>query len=172
MDTHMLAFDLNLLTNMALQLINTAILAFALNKILYKPVKKFLHARRERVSQSLADAKEALDSAYKKKSSYEEKFEGIESERKEILTTARTRAFEIEEQIINEAKARADAIKERATREMVMERKKAEEELRKQIIEISTIIASRYVAEKMDTSTGNRLLNDAIDELGDSAWLN
>ena len=171
MDTHMLAFDLNLLTNIAIQLVNTAILAFALSKILYKPVKKFLHARRERISQSLTDAREALDNAYTTKASYEEKFEGIEAERKEILTVARTRAAEIEEQIINEAKVEADAIKERATREMAMERKKAEEELRKQIIEISTIIAERYVAEKMDERTGNRLLNDALDELGDSAWL-
>ena len=167
----MLAFDLNLLTNMAIQLINTAILAFVLSKILYKPVKKFLHARRERISQSLTDAKEALDNAYTTKASYEEKFEGIESERKEILAATRTRASEIEGQIISEAKAEAAAIKERATREMAMERKKAEEELRKQIIEISTIIAERYVAEKMDERTGNRLLNNALDELGDSAWL-
>lgn len=172
MDTHMLAFDLNLLTNMGIQLINTIILAFALSKILYKPVKKFLHARRDRISQSLTDAKEALDNAYITKASYEEKFEGIESERKEILAATRTRASEIEGQIISEAKAEADAIKERAAREMAMERKKAEEELRKQIIEISTIIAERYVSEKMDESTGNRLLNDALDELGDSAWLN
>jgi len=168
----MLAFDLNLLTNMGIQLINTIILAFALSKILYKPVKKFLHARRDRISQSLTDAKEALDNAYITKASYEEKFEGIESERKEILAATRTRASEIEGQIISEAKAEADAIKERAAREMAMERKKAEEELRKQIIEISTIIAERYVSEKMDESTGNRLLNDALDELGDSAWLN
>jgi len=156
---------------MAIQLINTAILAFVLSKILYKPVKKFLHARRERISQSLTDAKEALDNAYTTKASYEEKFEGIESERKEILAATRTRASEIEGQIISEAKAEAAAIKERATREMAMERKKAEEELRKQIIEISTIIAERYVAEKMDERTGNRLLNNALDELGDSAWL-
>ena len=172
MGTHMLAFDLNLLTDMAFQLVNTIVLAIILSKVLYKPVKKFLHTRRERISQSLTDAKEALDNAYATKSSYEEKFEGIESERKEILTAARTRATEIEEQIINEAKAEADAIKERATREMAMERKKAEEELRKQIIEVSTIIAERYVAEKMDAGTGNRLLNEALDELGDSAWLN
>ena len=172
MDTHMLAFDLNLFTNMAIQLINTAILAFVLSKILYKPVKKFLHARRERISQNLTDAKEALDNAYITKALYEEKFECIESERKEILTAARVRAAEIEEQIINEANAESDAIKARATREMAMERKKVEEELRKQIIEISTIIAERYVSEKMDAGTGNRLLNEALDELGDSAWLN
>lgn len=166
METYMLAFDVHLLRGMALQLINTGILAFALHKILHKPVKKFLHERRDRISKSLADAKDALDNAYLTKSSYEEKFEGAEAERKEILNAARVRASEIEEQIINEAKEEAAAIKDRVIREMAMERKKSEEELRKQIIEISAIIAERYVEEKMDASTGNRLLNEALDELG------
>jgi len=167
----MLAFDAQLLIGMAIQLINTGILAFALSKILYKPVKKFLHARQERISQSLKDAKDALKNAYETKSSYEEKFEGIEEERKEILIAARARASEIEEQIISDAKLEAQSIKDRAVREMAMERKKSEEELRTQIIEISTIIAERYVQEKMDERTGSRLLNDALDELGGSAWL-
>jgi len=162
----MLAFDVHLLTGMAIQLLNTVVLALLLSWILYKPVKKFLHERRDRISKNLADAKEALDSAHLTKSSYEEKFEGAEAERKEILTAARIRAAEIEEQIVSEAKAEAVAMKEKAAREIAMERKKSEEELRKQIIEISTIIAERYVGEKMDASTGNRLLNEALDELG------
>ena len=171
MGTYMLAFDSQLLINMGIQLLNTCILAFALSKILYKPVKKFLHARKDRISQSLKDAKEALDNAYETKSLYEEKFEGIESERKEILTAARIRASEIEDKIINDAKLEAEAIKDRAVREMAMEREKSEEELRRQIIEISAMIAERYVEEKMDERTGARLLDDALLELGGSAWL-
>ena len=170
MGGHMIAFDQQLLIGIAIQLFNTAFLAFILSRILYKPVKKFLHARKDRISQSLNDAKEALKNAYDTKSMYDEKFEGIDSERKDILASARTRASEIENQIINEAKLEAEAIKDRAIREMAMERERTEEELRRQIIEVSTIIAERYVAEKMDERTGARLLNDVLDELGGSVW--
>ena len=171
MGGHMIAFDSQLLIGIAIQLFNTAVLAALLSWILYKPVKKFLHARKDRISQSLSEAERKLKDAYDTKSLYDEKFGGIESERKEILTASRVRAHEIEEQIINEAKMEAEAIKDRAIREMEMERKRYEEELRKQIIEISTIIAERYVEEKMDERTGARLLNEALDELGGSVWL-
>ena len=171
MGTHVLAFDLALLQDAAIQLINTGILAFVLSKVLYKPVKKFLHERKERVSQSLESAKSALESAYETKADYEEKFADIESARKEILAAAHTRASEIEDKIINDAKLEAQIIKDRAAHEMAMEKEKAAEDIRTQIIEISSIIAERYVAEKMDERTGVRLLNDALDELGGSAWL-
>jgi len=168
----MLLFDSQLLVGIALQLINTCILAFALSKILYSPVKKFLHERKSRISQNLDDAREALKNAEEAKLLYDEKFAGIDAERKEILMAARARAAEIEERMINEAKLEAENIKDRAQREMAMERENSLEELRRQIIEISTIIAERYVEEKMDERTGKKLLDEAINDLGDSAWLN
>ena len=167
-----LQFDAQLVKQMAVQLINACILAFALSKILYNPVKNFLHARKERISQNIKEAKEALEHAEDTKLFYEEKKDGIDFERKEIIDAAKKRALELEERIIGEARKEAAAIIERTQREMAKAKEDSREEIRKYIVEISAIIAERYVQEKMDERTGNRLLDEAIDGLGDSAWLN
>ena len=167
-----LAFDLQLVLQMGVQLLNACILAIVLSKVLYNPVKKFLHERKERISNNLTEAKEALENAEDTKLFYEERRAGIEAERKEIIDAARKRALELEERIVNEARKEATALVERTRREMAKAKEDSQEELRKHIVEISTIIAERYVQEKMDEQTGNRLLDEAIDGLGDSAWLN
>lgn len=167
-----LAFDSQLLLQMAIQLLNAAFLAFVLSKILYNPVKKFLKARKEKISMSLSEAREALEHAEDTKLFYEEQIADIEARKREVLDSARKRAAELEERIISEAKKEAQALVERTRREMAKAKEDSQEELRRNIVEISAMIAERYIQERMDEQTGNRLLDEAIDGLGDSTWLN
>jgi len=157
---------------MAVQLLNACILAFALSKILYNPVKQFLQTRKEKISHNLAEARDALEHAEDTKNFYTEKLAGIESERKEIIDSARKRALELEDRIISEARKEAHDLVERTRLEMEKAKEDSHDELKKQIVEISALIAERYVAEKMDEQTGNRLLDEAIHGLGDTTWLN
>jgi len=157
---------------MAIQLLNAAFLAFVLSKILYNPVKKFLRARKEKISQRLFEAQEALDHAEDTKLFYEEQIADIEARKRDAMDAARKRAHELEELIINDARREAQALIDRTKREMAKVKEDSQEELRRNIVEISAIIAERYIKERMDEQTGNRLLDEAIDGLGDSTWLN
>jgi len=51
------------------------------------------------------------------------------------------------------------------------EQERARDEVKKQIIEISSLMASRFVSANMDDSTQKKLLNEAIADLGDAKWL-
>lgn len=168
----MMGFDTQMLIQMAIQFINTAVLCFALGKILYNPVKQFLHARNERIGGHISDAEQLLNNAEMLKEWYDEKMKAADFDRSEIIAEAQKRAEAVEKQIIDEAKAEAEAIKARAMNEIEMEKENSLNEMKKQIIDISTMIAERYVREKMDAQTSIKLLDEAIDDLGDATWLN
>ncbi len=166
-----LGFDLAFLGSLALQLLNTIVLTGALSYILYKPVLKFLKNRRDRIENQINDAAKELKEAQEMRATYEEKLKAIEKERASILDEARKRAAEREAQIIQEAKTEADTLKSRAMLEIERERDKVKDDIKVQIIEISSLMASRFVEKNMDQTTGNKLLEDVISDLGDAKWL-
>lgn len=168
----LLGFDMQTLIQWGTQLINTCILVFALRYILYKPVKAFLHNRSDKISQNITDVEQLLGNAEMLKEWYDEKMKAADFDRDEIIEEARNRAANIESQIISEAKAEAEAMKARAMQEIQMEKENSLDEMKRQIIDISAMIAERYVQEKMDDQTGYKLLDEAIDDLGDATWLN
>ena len=149
----------------AFVLINTAILAFVLSKLLYTPVRQFLFNRTERIRNQLRHAEEEQQSASALKTQYEAKLKDIEIERDTILEEARRVAAAHSKQVLEEAKQEADAIRERAMKNIEMEQERVKDEVRKSIIDISSIMAQRFVARTMDTETQDRLFTEVIMEL-------
>lgn len=167
-----LGFDLPMLTDLAMQLFNTLVLAGALSFLLYKPVIKFMKTRADRIRGEIESAETEAKQAHELKVMYEEKLKAIEKERQSILDDARKRGLEKESQILAEAKEEADLIKNRAMLDIDREQQKAKDEMKTQMIEISTLIASRFISAKIDETTGSKLLDDVIADLGDAKWLN
>ncbi len=165
-----LGLDQQALMSLGLQLVNTFVMVFILVKLLYKPVGKFLSNRVEKIKNNIMNAETQLKDAETLKVGYEEKLKNIEKERSEILDSARKRAIESEKEIIDAAKAEAETIKKRALLDIDREQMKAREELKGQVVEISTLMASKYIAAAMDANTQNKLLNEVISELGEVKW--
>ena len=147
-----------------IQLINTAILCFILSKLLYQPVLKFLNARKEKISSQI-DKTEAL------KKEYEEKLKNIESERTAILQEARTTALKNSQIIISDAKTEATAIKDRANLEIERAEEKAKDDIKKQIVQVSTLMSEKFVAAKMTEDEQNKLVDETISDLEEIEWI-
>lgn len=167
---YVMNFDKQFLISLAFQLLNTAVLCFILTKLLYKPVKEFLAARKEKIARQIADAKANLEDAQKLKAEYEMKLKDIEKERNEILDDARVRGRQREEQIISDAKQEAETLKSRAMLDIQREQEKAKDEIKKQIIEVSSIMTSRFISASMDEAEQNRLVDEVISDLGEIKW--
>ncbi len=163
-------FDKPMLINLAIQWVNTVFLAAILSYILYNPVKNFMRKRTERIQNQIDTAESDLKAANQLKVEYELKLREIEAERNEILEAARKRAQDREDAIIKEAKVEAQALKARAEQEIAQEKLKARDEIKTQIIEISSFIAGRYVAQAMDKQASAKLLEESIRELGVIEW--
>ena len=76
-ENRILAFDIEFLMEFAIQWINTFILIMFLAKFLYKPVKKFMVNRVERISSQLLAASSAEHMALSLKADYEGKLQDI-----------------------------------------------------------------------------------------------
>lgn len=167
-----LAFDWPMISNLLVQLFQTGVMIAFLSWLLYKPVLKFLKNRSERIANQIQSAKEGLEQSEVLKAEYEEKLKNIGKERDEILEAARKQAKAREASIIEAAKAEADAILKRAAADLELEQQKVKDEMKVQLVEISSLMASRFVAKNMDKATEDALLNQVITDLGDVKWLN
>ena len=154
-----------------IQLINTAILCFILSKLLYQPVLKFLNARKEKISSQIDKTEADMAQAQALKKEYEEKLKNIESERTAILQEARTTALKNSQIIISDAKTEATAIKDRANLEIERAEEKAKDDIKKQIVQVSTLMSEKFVAAKMTEDEQNKLVDETISDLEEIEWI-
>ncbi len=169
MDT-MISFGPEFFSGIAQYLVSICIIAGILGYFLYEPVKKFMHERQERIAKQIKDAENIEKEAIQLKSDYEEKLSKINVERTEILEDARKRATNMESEIIAQAKEEATKIKQRAILDIEREEARARDDIRTQIIELSTSMAGRIVDVSIDDETQNKLLDEVISSLGEVKW--
>ena len=131
-----------------ISLCNLLILFFIIKKFLYKPVRKMLAERQAAVDKVYSEADEALRSAEQDRLTYSQKLEHADSECDALLKSA---------------KENADR---RANAEIELEKQKAADGMRRRIADISVNVAEKLLARSVDGSEHRRLIDSAIDEIG------
>ena len=169
---YVITLDSQFVFSIVVQLINTCIMCFILAKLLYNPVLNFLNARKERIASQIEEANKMLDEAKTLKMQYELKLEDIENERSDILETARASAIKSSQQIISQAKEEADTIKNRAMLDIEREQAKVQDEVKKQIIKVSTAMSEKFIAAKISESEQEKLVEETIRDLEGVKWQN
>ena len=166
----LIGFDPQLLADAVITGINIFILFFALSYLLFNPVRDVLEKRRQKIAGELADAATDKKTAAEMKAEYEAKLKDINKEAEAILEEARKKAKKREAEIIDEAKGEAVKIIERANREIEMERKKAVDDLKQEVIDLASLIAGKVVAASIDTSVQDALVEETLKEMGETTW--
>lgn len=110
--------------------------------------------RQKEIDDLYADAGRAKEEAQALEEDYRQHLAAAKSERDEILREAVTRAATKEREILAEANAQADAIREKAQADIAQERKKAVNELKNDLSGIAIDIAEK-VTEKGDFRKGS-----------------
>jgi len=159
-----LNFDKQLLVNIGIQWLNIIVLTVALAFLLYKPVKKFLADRTERIENEIKAAKGEHENALELKEKYEKLISEIEKEREEVLHQAHKKAMEKSDQMLFDARREAELIYDRALAELETERKNITDEIKRQMIEISVMMAGRFVKVSIDRETQDKLIDEALSE--------
>jgi len=164
------AFDQQMFISVAIQLFNATLLAVVLSFLLYKPVSRFLRKRSDGIKNDIEKAAEAMAKALETKESYERKIRIIEHERIEILDAAQVVAAEKSKLLLDEAKIEIEAARARADAEIQKDRERAAEEFKLHVIEVSNIIAEKFISQSVDAETGERLFEETMSELEGAAW--
>lgn len=167
-------FDLDwqLVADAVLMIIAIFFLFLLMSYFLFNPVRKMLNSRKEKIQGELETAKQDMEEAQKLRGEYEAKLKNIDKEAEGILSEARKKALNNENQIIAQAKEEAARILDRARVEAELERQKLSDDVKREIISVASLMASKVVAVSIDATVQNQLIDETLKEMGDKTWLN
>lgn len=148
---------------------NLIITFLVLKKFLFKPVKKMIEDRQKEIDGMYADAESSKEEAEKLQQQYEAHLDSAKAERDEILKNANLRAREQEQKILAEASQKAGAMKEKARKEIELDKKRALNEVKNEISGIAMEIASVVVEKEIQDRDHDALVEEFIEKLGDEA---
>ena len=141
-----------------------------LSYMLFNPAREMLKKRQDKVKNDIDSAEKSREDAAKLKEEYENRLREIHKEEDAILSAARQKALENETKIIDQAKAEAANIIERANHQAELEMKKAQDEIKKEIITVASMVAGKAVSEKLDIEIQDSLIDDTLKEIGEKTW--
>ena len=141
-----------------------------LSYMLFNPAREMLKKRQDKVKNDIDSAEKSREDAAKLKEEYENRLREIHKEEDSILSAARQKALENETKIIDQAKAEAANIIARANHQAELEMKKAQDEIKKEIITVASMVAGKAVSEKLDIEIQDSLIDDTLKEIGEKTW--
>lgn len=165
-------FDLDpqLLHDTILLAISVFVLFTLMSYLWFYPVRKMLEDRKAKIRDDIAAAVSEKEAAVRIKTEYKIRLSHVEKEEEEILSEARQKALKKEARIIEEAKEEAAGILRYAKEEAVLEKKRAIDEMKREMIVMASLMAGKVVAASMDTAIQSTLVEETLKEIGDSTW--
>lgn len=162
--------DAQTLFDAAIVAFNMFVLFIFVSYFMLNPVRNLLQKRKDRIANDREQAETDKIEAAKLKEEYDAKIKDVEKEAEIILSEARKKALKNEERIVAEAKEEAARIIAHAKNEAELEKKKAADDIKKEIIAVATLMAGKVAAASVDEATQNALIEETLKEIGESTW--
>lgn len=171
MEPRLFDLDLQLLADSALMIVAVFALFLVASNLLFNPAREMLQKRQERIKNELDTAASDMENARALKEEYEAKLKDIDKEAETILADARKRAIANENKIVAEAKEEAARIIERANVEAELEKKKAADDVKREMVVLASMMAGKVVNAAIDTTVQDSLIEETLKEIGEGTWL-
>ncbi len=145
--------------------LNLAILIVAIRYLAYKPVVRFMDARRQRFSGERAQIDQAREEAHKDKEVYEGL---VKSARAEAEQLQHKRLSEVEDQakaIVKAAHEQADHILAEARARVAQEMEIAHADMKNEAIELGMLIAERVLQREVKESDTRAYIEDFLSKV-------
>ncbi len=151
-----------------ISLANLLILFLILKKFLYKPVNNMLQKRREEIDNEYAEAEASNKAASNAKAELEERLANANTQAEGIVKEAADAASIRGDKIVAEAKAQAEGIIKQAEAAAELERKKAKDDIKTQVVDISTAISEKMLEREINADDHKALIDSVISKIGDN----
>ncbi|MCR5467139.1 MAG: F0F1 ATP synthase subunit B [Lachnospiraceae bacterium] len=145
-------------------------LFFLLSYLVFNPARNLMQKRRDKIAEDIAAAEKEKEDALAFKKEYDARLRDVDREADGILADAKRRAKDREEAIIAEAKEESARIMTRTKAEVELEKSKAKDEIKQEIVTVAGEMAGRFIKDKMDEQKQAALVDDVIREMGDATW--
>ena len=147
-----------------LHLFNLVILTVGLYYLLFKPVKKMIRERQEKVKKIEKENADLNEEVKALKNSSREALAEAKKEAAAMHENAVKVANRKADEIVSDAKARAKEIVARTETEMDEERAKLRSDLEKQIADVSLAVAEKVVGRDITKEDNRRLIEESLKE--------
>lgn len=151
-----------------ISLINLILLFLIVKRFLYKPVKAILAQRRQEVEGHYEAARLAKEQAEADRVEWDAKMATADEQAQDMLKTAAEQAKLRADAIVDDARRKADGIILFAQAEAEQERRKAEQEIRREIVEVSGALTEKMLGREINSDDHRQLIDSFLDDLGES----
>lgn len=150
-----------------ISLANLVILFLLMKKFLYKPVHKMLDERQKAIDSQYKDADDAKRIAEEERDVWEQKMQTAQTQANEILQNATANASRRSDAIIAEAKDKADGIVRSAENEAELQRIKAADDIKNDIVDISSVLTEKLLSREINADDHKALIDSFLEDIGD-----
>jgi len=146
------------------QLINFLILLGLLTFFGYKPIRKMLDERANRIKKSMEYAEATKKEYERARAEVEKQISKAREEGQSIIGQSEQAGERIKEEARQEARKEAQAIVDRTREELERERDKAINELRKEFVDTAILAAEKVISETLDKEKHRSLIEKTLEE--------
>jgi F-type H+-transporting ATPase subunit b len=150
------------------QLVAFLILLVLLRKFAWGPLMGIMKERQSHINSEIDAAEKSRQEAKSYLETQIEELKKAKEEAKAIIDNAKKQGEAQGEAIIKASRDEAERVKEAALAEIASEKEKAVATLRQEVAALSVKIASKVIAKELDESSQEKLINEYLQEVGES----
>lgn len=170
MDPRIFGLDPQTLFDTSVVLVAMLVLFFLLSYLLFDPARKLLQKRKDLIAQQLEEAETTKQDALALKGEYDSRLAKVEEESAAMLAQARQKAKSRADEIVEEAGDEAHRIVTRAEREVALQKDKVRDEMKKEMVQVASLMAGRFVSESIDEKMQAELIDETLKEMSEQTW--
>lgn len=142
--------------DIAIHLVNIFVLYVLLRVLIWKPVRKFMVGREDRVAAQMEQAKALQAEAEKIKADYDARLVDVQATCEKMLSDGRMAAQTTGQKYIDKARTQADNILTEARAQAAEEKRRAMDEVKEELADLAVDMASRVL--RFDEQTRRNIL--------------
>lgn len=156
------------LWSILVSLANLLLIFWVVKRFLFKPVRAVLEKRQAELDHRYAAAAQAQEQADANRAAWEQTMQDAHEQADTIVRDAAAIAKHRAEQIVEAADARAHIIVREAENNAALERKRAEDEIRREIVDTATALAEKMLEREVKAEDHRELIDAFIEQVGES----
>ncbi|MEF2783075.1 MAG: F0F1 ATP synthase subunit B [Clostridium sp.] len=156
--------------DMIMVCISTLIIVLVAKHFFWDKVQAYLDARESAIQADIDAGVKSRAEAETYKKQYEAQMASAKGEAHEILESAKANALLEKREILAAARDEADALKEKARKDIEREKVQARSEMKDAIVEVAFEAAKQIVNKELDETAHKQYVDDFIEHAGDESW--
>ena len=140
-------------------------LLWALKKLAWGPLLEALETRQNAIRKSLDDAQQAKVELERLNAESGHIIQRARVDAEAIISQSRSDGDRLREEIRAKARAEADHIVKNAERQIQLETSRALEQIRREAVDLSVMIASKIIQRSLSREDNERLIDEALKQV-------